>query len=131
MEYDLRDGNPGSRIPMDNDEEPDAFEIGDAAAFRLGKSAGGYPALGTLNGYNYNKAQYILYLVACDGNYRRGYMKLIINNTRTGDGNGNDNGNSNGNSGGNDDNNDGNRDDGTTFGQYAKAVEEHGDPEFS
>ena len=55
---------------MDNDEGPGPNELGDAAAFGVNKSTDGALRLRTIRGYNYNKTQYKLYLVACDGNYQ-------------------------------------------------------------
>ena len=84
----------------DEANSPDP-QSGDAKLFRVNKFTDGAPRIRTIEGQTYDKPQYRVKLVACDGNYKRGYILLIINNTRTnGNGDNGDNGdNGNGNGG--------------------------------
>ena len=87
MVYTVRDVRGGK--PRDRDQEPSDGQPGHAPGFDVNKFTDGAPRLRTVHDYNYKEERYELYLVACDGNYRRGSVKVIVINSRTSDGNGN------------------------------------------
>ena len=87
MVYTVRDVRGGK--PRDHDQEPSDGQLGHAPGFDVNKFTDGAPRLRTVHDYNYKEERYELYLVACDGNYRRGSVKVIVINSRTSDGNGN------------------------------------------
>ena len=107
MVYTVRDVRGGK--PRDHDQEPSDGQLGHAPGFDVNKFTDGAPRLRTVHDYNYKEERYELYLVACDGNYRRGSVKVIVINSRTSDGNGNGgNGNGGNGNGGNGNGGDGN-----------------------
>ena len=74
MVYTLRDGD----APVaDNDEDKPEYVDGDAAAFYIYKDSSGQPRLETAIDH-YETRVYRLKLVACDGNFRRGYIDVTI-----------------------------------------------------
>ena len=82
MVYTLRDGD----APVaDDDEDKPEYADGDAAAFYIYRGANGERRLRT-DIPHYETRVYRLKLVACDGNYKRGYIAVtIIVNDATGD----------------------------------------------
>ena len=74
MVYTLRDGD----APVaDDDEDKPEYADGDAAAFYIYKDGNGQPRLRTAIDH-YETRVYRLKLVACDGNFRRGYIDVAI-----------------------------------------------------
>ena len=74
MVYTLRDGD----APVaDDDEDKPEYADGDAAAFYIYNDGNGQPRLRTAIDH-YETRVYRLKLVACDGNFRRGYIDVTI-----------------------------------------------------
>ena len=74
MVYTLRDGD----APVaDNDEDKPEYADGDAAAFYIYKDGSGQLKLRTALDH-YETRVYRLKLVACDGNFRRGYIDVTV-----------------------------------------------------
>ena len=78
MVYELRAAT--APLPSDNDDVTPGQ--GHAAYFRVSKDSDGTPRISTKQGMTYSENEYRVFLVACDGNFRRGYMTLIIKITR-------------------------------------------------
>ena len=77
MVYELRDRN---QTVHDNPSLDDgSAPTGDAAAFTLSTDTNGYPVLRARTALS--KTPYLVRLVACDGNFRRGFIDLTINVT--------------------------------------------------